>query len=65
VSAENGSDPRTEDVPAQAQQVFDDVERVAEDLAARASRWAVHFAARAREEMEDIWAEAQSIRHGD
>jgi hypothetical protein len=65
VSAGNGSDPRTEDVRAQASQAFDDVERVAEDLAARASRWVVRFGARAREEMEDIWAEAQSIRHGD
>jgi hypothetical protein len=65
VSAENGSDHRPDDVRAPEEQVVDDVERVAEDLAARASRWAVRFAARAREEMEDIWAEAQSIRHGD
>jgi hypothetical protein len=65
VSAESGSDHRPDDVRAQAEQASHDVERVAEDFAARASRWAVRFAARAREEMEDIWAEAQSIRRGD
>lgn len=65
MTAENGPDSRLDDVRGQTQQVFDDAERVAEDLAARASRWAIRFAARAREEFEDIWAEAQSIRRGD
>jgi hypothetical protein len=65
VSAGNGSDPRAEGERVPPEQLFHDAERVAEDVAARASRWAVRFAARAREEIEDIWAEAQNIRHGD
>ena len=65
MSAETGSDPHRDGDRAQAEDAFHDAERVAEELAARAGRWAVRFAARAREEMEDIWAEAQSIRRGD
>lgn len=65
MSSGNGSDLRREDEHPQPEQVFHDAERVAEEFAAHASRWAVRFAARAREEMEDIWAEAQSIRRGD
>ena len=37
-------------------------ERVAEEWAERAGRWALGVAARAREEAEDIWAEAQVLR---
>jgi hypothetical protein len=39
-------------------------ERVGE-LAATLGRRLQVFVARAREEAEDIWAEAQSMRHGD
>lgn len=42
----------------------DDAERMAEEWAGRVTAWIARSAARAREEAEDIWAEAQSIRHG-
>jgi hypothetical protein len=44
------------------------VDRVAERVSQLTSEWGrklLRLAARAREEAEDIWAEAQSIRRGD
>ncbi len=41
-----------------------EAERVVADAAARASGFVVRFLARAREEIEDVWAEAQSRSRG-
>jgi hypothetical protein len=45
-----------------------DVERaneLIEEWGERVGHWLSRASARAREEAEDIWAEAQSIRHGE
>lgn len=39
-----------------------DTERIAGEWAERISRWVLRTGARAKEEAEDIWAEAQEIR---
>jgi cell division septum initiation protein DivIVA len=41
---------------------FQDAERAAEEWAEKAVRWLAHTAERAREQAEDIWAEAQAKR---
>jgi hypothetical protein len=41
-----------------------DAERIAEEWAGKIGRWVVGTAARAREEAEDIWADAQALRRG-
>ena len=40
----------------------DDGAKAAEELAARVAGWVARKAARAREEAEDVWAEAQELR---
>jgi hypothetical protein len=58
-SSENGASaepPRAE--PAEHR----DAEQVAEEWAERIGRWLLPGAARAKEEAEDIWAEAQEVR---
>jgi hypothetical protein len=40
----------------------DGAAQAAEDMAGRVVGWAARTAARAREEAEDIWAEAQELR---
>lgn len=40
-------------------------EQVMENLGERLGDWASRALARAREEAEDIWAEAQTVRRGD
>ncbi len=45
-----------------AERAVADAERVAEEWAERIGRWVLRTAARAREEAEDIWAEAQQVR---
>jgi hypothetical protein len=57
-SSAGGSEGQTE----RAAQVVSDLERVAEQAAARAGGWIARAADRLREEAEDIWAEAQAIR---
>jgi hypothetical protein len=42
--------------------VVGDTERTAEELAERLGRWIARTAARAREDAEDIWADAQALR---
>jgi hypothetical protein len=42
--------------------VVGDTERTAEELAERFGRWIARAAVRAREDAEDIWAEAQALR---
>jgi hypothetical protein len=59
-SAAGSKDSQTE----RAEQVVSDLERAAEEAAARAGDWIVRAADRLREEAEDIWAEAQAIRRG-
>jgi hypothetical protein len=39
-----------------------DTERIAEEWAERIGRWIARTVARAREDAEDIWAEAQALR---
>ena len=48
-----------------AERMVADTEQRMEDWGERAGRWASRAAARAREEFEDIWAEAQTIRRRD
>jgi hypothetical protein len=42
--------------------MLSDAERIAEEWGERSWRWVLGAAARAREEAEDIWAEAQALR---
>lgn len=44
-----------------AEEKVKDAERVVNDAAARVASFLARFLARAREEAEDVWAEAQSI----
>jgi hypothetical protein len=57
-SAAGGTDRQTE----RAEQVVSDLERTAEEVAAKAGDWIARAAERLREEAEDIWAEAREIR---
>ena len=50
--------------PPPDQSVADRVEKEARDWSERLARSLARSAARAREELEDIWAEAQNIRRG-
>jgi hypothetical protein len=43
----------------------DRAEELIEEWGTKVGRWLSQTAARAKEEAEDIWAEAQSIRHGE
>jgi hypothetical protein len=45
------------------EEAVDGVSRRVERWTNAAARWVARAAARAREEAEDIWAEAQSVRH--
>jgi hypothetical protein len=47
---------------ATAERILSDAERIAEEWGERSWRWVLGAAARAREEAEDIWAEAQALR---
>jgi hypothetical protein len=44
------------------QRVVTDAERIAEQWAERIGRWVLRTTARAKEEAEDIWADAQAVR---
>jgi hypothetical protein len=57
-SAAGGTDGQTE----RAERVVSELERAAEQAAAKAGDWIARAAERLREEAEDIWAEAQAIR---
>lgn len=48
-----------------AEQMVDDLTRSVTMAASQASLWILRTVARAREEAEDIWAEAQSLRDQD
>ncbi|HEX8853963.1 MAG TPA: hypothetical protein VF752_00040 [Thermoleophilaceae bacterium] len=45
--------------------VAQDAERIADEWSGRMADWLVRAAARAKEEAEDIWAEAQAKRRGE
>jgi hypothetical protein len=58
----------SEDDPSRSSPERSEVERaeeLVEEWGRRIGRWVSYAAARTREEAEDIWAEAQSIRRGD
>jgi hypothetical protein len=60
--------PPSADGRSQTERAEEIVDRVAERVSDLTSTWGrklLRLAARAREEAEDIWAEAQSIRHGE
>jgi hypothetical protein len=40
-------------------------EQLVEDWSERVTTWASRAIARGREELEDVWAEAQSVRRGE
>ncbi len=44
-----------------AEEAIQDAERIAKEAATRAGGFMIRLLARAREEVEDVWAEAQSI----
>ncbi|HMJ37165.1 MAG TPA: hypothetical protein VK501_24895 [Baekduia sp.] len=58
VDDRGASEPRAEE-PGAAR---DDTERAAEELAGRVAVWVARAVSRAREEGEDVWAEAQELR---
>jgi hypothetical protein len=64
VASSNSAAGSTESQTERAEQVVSDLERAAEQAAAKAGDWIVRVADRLREEAEDIWAEAQAIRRG-
>lgn len=45
--------------------IAEDAERIADEWSGRIADWLVRAAARAREEAEDIWAEAQAKHRGE
>jgi hypothetical protein len=65
VASSNSSAGSAESQTERAEQVVSDLERAAEQAAAKAGDWIVRVADRLREEAEDIWAEAQAIRRGE
>jgi hypothetical protein len=61
------TDPRPDDAETEAEARSDTerAEAVVEQWAERVGDWVVRIAVRAREEAEDIWAEAQSVHRGE
>jgi hypothetical protein len=57
-------EPQTEDPPPDPPPGAgeEQASQAAEELAGRASAWVARAAARAREEAEDVWAEARELR---
>jgi hypothetical protein len=53
---------RTEPDAEGTRRPFEDAERLAEEWGEKAVRWLAHTVERAREEAEDIWADAQEKR---
>jgi hypothetical protein len=49
---------------ARAEELVDDVSHRVDDWSDKVADWVARAAERTREEVEDIWAEAQSIRRG-
>jgi hypothetical protein len=55
----DASEPLSDESPAAAR---DATGEAAEELAGRVAAWVARAAARAREEAEDVWAEARELR---
>jgi hypothetical protein len=55
----------TEEASGEERSETERAEQMMQDLGERIADWASRAAARAREEAEDIWAEAQALRRGD
>jgi hypothetical protein len=52
----------TESQTARAEELVDDVTHRVDDWSDKVADWVARAAERTREEVEDVWAEAQSIR---
>lgn len=48
-----------------AEEMLDQMTQAVQEYATQAGVWVMKYLARGREELEDIWAEAQSLGHGD
>ncbi len=57
--------PAQEDSMRRAEEMIDNMGEQVGQFAAKLGHQLLRFTARAREELEDIWAEAQSLRRGD
>jgi hypothetical protein len=64
VTASRTDAPTDGSQTARAEELVDEVSHRVEDWSDKVAHWVAHAADRAREEVEDIWAEAQSIRRG-
>jgi hypothetical protein len=67
MSAGPPDDPEPTDGPERERGdgVVEQAERLAEEWSSRTAGWLARTAARAREEAEDIWAEAQAKHRGE
>jgi hypothetical protein len=65
VASSNSAAGGTSGQNERADRVVSDLERAAEQAAAKAGDWIARATERLREEAEDIWAEAQAIRRRD
>jgi hypothetical protein len=63
VTSKSGDDEGARPTTERAEEVVDRLGQRAGQLGSEVGQRLVRLAARAREEAEDIWAEAQSIRH--
>jgi hypothetical protein len=50
---------------ARAEEIVDDATGRVDDWTDRVAKWTARAAERVREEVEDVWADAQSIRRGE
>jgi hypothetical protein len=62
VTAARGGEQTDGSQTARAEELVDGVTERAEDWSDKVAGWVARATARAREEAEDIWAEAQSVR---
>jgi hypothetical protein len=62
MSAQAGEGTGTDPGTAATDRAPGDTEQRAEEWAEMVGRWVARSAARAREEAEDIWADAQALR---
>ena len=62
MSAARGTETTDGSQTARAEQLVDGVTERADDWSDKVADWVARATARAREEAEDIWAEAQDVR---
>jgi hypothetical protein len=60
----DGHGPETAAPTGEPRADGDDAARAAEAVAGQVAGWVARAVARAREETEDVWAEAQELRRG-